>query len=151
MVEQRSDRALRQPGIHPEGKIGPSQKFGDDTGQHRWQALAAEFAGKGNTPPTTIAELLIGLLESLGGGYAGVVVPRAAFHIANPVQRRQHMLAQLGCLGERRFEDLRRQVGIPWQIDVTSHLEYVIQQKQVILYWGLVRRHVNLLRDSEQA
>src|ERR1700688_265109 len=105
MVQQRGDRALSQPRIHPEGKIGPSQKFGDDTGQYRWQALAAEFIGRRDTAPTTVAELLEGLLESLRGGHASVVVPSAAFDVADSVQRRQYMFTQLGCLGERRFED----------------------------------------------
>ena len=133
VLQQRGDGALRQPRIHGERHIGRAQEFIDHFGQGRRQALAAEFLRHRNADPAAFDDLLEGVLEAGGRGDAAVGMARAAFLVADAVERREHFLAELGRLAQDRLDQIGRGVGKARQVAITVDVEDVIEQKQRVV------------------
>ena len=117
---QRRDRALRQARIHGEAPCWPTTTNSLTTiASVVRQALAADtrrVAASPIQPPSAYG--VEGLLEALRRGDAAVVVARAAFPVADAVQRLQHLLAELRCLAQDRLDHVRRGVGEARQVVV---------------------------------
>ena len=148
MREQRGDGALREAGIHGEGHVGRAEHFVDRDGQRRRQVLAAEFGRRRNADPAALDQLLEGVLEAGRGGDAAVGVARAAFLVADPIERGEHFLAELGRLAQHRLDHIGRSVGKARQIAVAVEMEDVVQQEQRVVHGGLIGRHRSLPASS---
>ena len=66
------------------------------------------------------------LLEAGRGGDGGVVVALAALFVANLVERRERLLADLSRLQEDLRHDVRRDVREAWQIAETLKIQDII-------------------------
>ncbi len=122
MAQQCRDRALRQARIHGERHVGAAQELADDGGEQHRQALAAELGRSGDAHPAALGVLLIGVLEAGGRGDPTVGVARAAFLVADAVERLQHLLRELRRLVEDRLDDIRRSIGEARQVVVALEL-----------------------------
>ncbi len=142
--EQRGDGALRQARIHGEGHVGRAEEFVDHLGQRRRQALPAEFGRHRNADPAALDDLLVGILEAGRRGDAAVGVARAAFLVADAVERGEHLFAELGGLAQHRLDHVGRSVGETGQIAVAVEMEDVVQQEQRIVHGCFVGRHRSL-------
>ena len=141
MRQERGDRALRQAGIHGEGHVGRAEEFIDQLGQGARQALAAELGRHRNADPAALHQLLERLLETGGRGHAAVGLARAAFSVADAVERGEDFLAELRSFAQHRLDEIGRGVGKARQIAVTLEVENVIEQEQRVVHGGLIARH----------
>ena len=139
--DERGDGALRQARIHGEGHVGRAEIFVDQLGHDRRQALAAELRRRRHADPAAFGELLVGVLEAGGRGDAAVGVARAAFLVADPVERGQHLFGELGRFAQHRLHDVGAGVGEARQVAVAVEPEDVVEQKQGIVDWRLIGRH----------
>ena len=80
-------------------------------------------------------------MKPLGVVTAAVGVARAALLVADPVQGREHLLAELRRLPEDRLDHIGRGVGEARQVVVALEVEDVVEEEQSILDGGLVARH----------
>ncbi len=149
MDDERRDRALGQSRIHGEGHVGGAEEFVDDLGQHARQALAAEFGRHRDADPAARDDLLEGVLEAVRRGDAAVGMARAALLVADPVERRERVLAELGRFAQNGLDQVGRGVGEAGQIGMTLDMEDVAQQEHDVVDRGLVDRHGLLPRGSE--
>ena len=107
--------------------------------------------------PAALAIGVVGGLEAFRRRDRAVVVAPAAFLVADAVQRREDLLAQLRAFGEDRLDEVRRRVGEPGQVVVPLEAEDVVQQEQRIFDRRLVARHAassrlqSLIRAFRQA
>ena len=141
MHQDRRDRALGETRIHRESQIGGGQELIDLLGHEHRQALAAEFAGCRNSDPAAFDDLPVGILEALRRGHAAVGIAGAAFDVADPVERGEHVLAELGGLAEDRLYDVGRSVRKAWKIGITLDVEHVVEQEHHVVDRRLVARH----------
>ena len=138
---QRGDRALGQPRIHREGHVGRAQELVDDLRHEHRQALAAELGRRRDADPAAFDDLLEGVLEARRRGHAAVALALAAFLVADAIERRQHLLAELGGLAENGLDDVGRCVGEAGQIGIAVDVEDVVQQELHVIDRRLVARH----------
>ena len=148
--QQGRDRALRQPRIHAERHVGGGLELCHRLGQHHRQALAAIFGRRGETEPAAVGQLTERLLEAFRRGDAAVLVASAAFEVADPVERLQHLLADSRRLAEDRLADIRGGVAKSGKVVVAVHLEDVVEQEVDVVQRRFVARHV-VLRDVKAA
>ena len=110
-------------------------------GERRRQALAAKFGRHRDTDPAARHQLLVGVLEAGWRVHAAIGAPRAAFLVADLVERGEHLFRELGGLAQHRLDDIGRGIGEAGQVAVAIEMEDVVQQEQRIVYWSLVGRH----------
>ena len=147
--EQRRDRALGQAGIHRERHVGRAQELVDDLRQDHRQALAAELGRRRDADPAAVDDLLEGVLEARRRRHAAVGRALAAFLVADAIERRQHVLAELRGLAEDRLDHVGRGVGEARQIGIALDVEDVVQQELHVLDRRLVARHRLSVPGSE--
>ncbi len=66
---------------------------------------------------------------------------RTPFDVADPVQGSQHFFRETGGLGERRLDDIRREVGKACQVGIAIDIEHIVEKKEEVLNGRFVRRH----------
>src|SRR5215213_4684515 len=71
----------------------------------------------------------------------GVVMPLAAFEIADTVERLQHLFREFCGLAQDRFAHIGGGIGEPGQIVVAIDLEHVVEQEGDVFHGGFVDRH----------
>ena len=98
---ERPDRALGQHRAQAEGEVGGVPDFPDRGRDQPWHALPAVFGLRDDAVPSAVGELPVGLGESVGRG-DDAVLELAALQIARPVERGQHLRAELAGLGQHR-------------------------------------------------
>jgi hypothetical protein len=77
--------------------------------------------------PTAFDQALIGLLEALGGDDAAVVLPLAAFDVANAVKRLNDLLDEFRAFAEHRVDNIDRRLGKARAVSVFGVVEHVAQ------------------------
>ena len=90
-------------------------------------------------PPSTIC--LKASLKPVGVVTLPSLLALAAFLVADAVERRQHLLAELGGLAENGLDDVGRCVGEAGQIGIAVDVEDVVQQELHVIDRRLVARH----------
>ena len=98
--EERRDRALGQARIHAERQVRRGDEFLHDRVERRRAGPGRRYSSGAASPiqpPGGIG--LVGLLEALRRGHRSVRVAGAALLVARQVERREHLLAELGALG----------------------------------------------------
>ena len=138
---QRRDRALGQTGIHGERHVRRAEELVERLRQHHRQALAAEFGGRRYAEPAAGGQPLIGVLKPGRRRHRAVVVPAAAFLVADAVERREHLFGEFCRLPEHRLDKIGRGFGEAGQIVVAIDVEHVAQQEHHIVDGSLVARH----------
>ena len=141
MDGERRDRPLSQSRIHREGDIGGRHKLVHRLGERHRQTEAAKLLRYRNADPAALDQLPVGFLEALGRRDGAVIAPPAALPIADLVERREHVFAELGRLGEDRLHHVGRGVGKARQIGEALHVKDVVEQKQRVFHRRLVDRH----------
>src|SRR5262249_55243611 len=94
--------------------------------------------------PAALRIGLVGVPEAFRRRDAAVGIALAALDIADPVQRLQHLLAELRCLAEDRLDHVGRGVGEARQGVVALDVENGLEQEEGVFHRGLVGRHVGL-------
>ena len=115
--------------------------------RHR-QALPAIFRRRRQAEPAAFGHLLEGLLETFGGGDPAVVMAGAALEIADPIERLQHFLAELGRFRQNRFPHVGGGVAEARKIIIPVDLEHVVEQEADVFQRGFVTRHRRRLRQA---
>ena len=90
-------------------------------------------------PPSTIC--LKASLKPVGVVTLPSLCALAAFLVADAIERRQHLLAELGGLAEDGLDDVGRGVGEAGQIGIAVDVEDVVQQELHVIDRRLVARH----------
>jgi hypothetical protein len=75
---------------------------------------------------------------------------RAAFLVADAIERGEHLFAELGRLAQHGFHHVGCGIAEAGQIAVAVEMEDVVQQEQRIVHGGLVGRHQSLPASSER-
>ncbi len=148
--EQRRDRALGQAGIHAKRQVRRGHELLHDGVERRGQALAAIFGRRGEAEPAALAISLVGVLEALRRGHRAVRVALAALLVARQVERREHLLGELGALLQDRLDHVRGRVREAGQVVVAVEMEDVVQQEQDVVDGCLVHGHRSLSSQACQ-
>ncbi len=146
---QRRDGAIGQTGVHRECDIGGIFVLAEQNCEKRRQALAAVGLIAGQTDPAALDQRLIGLLEAFRGRHAAVVMARAAFGVADAIERLDDLLDKLGAFGQHRLDDVERRVGKAGSVGFVGVVEHVAQQKNGVADRRFVCRHFALERSRE--
>ena len=83
------------PGYIANAMLAPTSNSLIDHGQRAGQALAAIFGRHRDAHPAALGILPVGLLEPGRRRHAAVVMARAAFEVADAVERGEHLLGEL--------------------------------------------------------
>ena len=135
------DRALRQARIHAEREVRGRDEFLHHGVEGARQALAAILGRGREAHPAALRIGPVGLPEARRGGHAAVGMAGAALLVADPVQGREHLLAQPGALGDDRLDHVRGGVREAREVVVALEVEDVVEEKQDVLDGGLVGGH----------
>ena len=132
--------------IHAEGHVGRGQHLLKRGGHDGGQALTAIFGIAHQIRPARLDHLLIGRLEARRGLHRVIRRPRAAFLVADAVQRGQHLLAELGALLEDLIDRINVGVLKAWQVGVGLKVQDVAQDEGVVTDGGAVGHGLSLSR-----
>ncbi len=121
--------------------FGRALEFGDDLAQRHRQPLPAIFRRRRQTEPAALGHLLEGFLETLRRRHRGIIIPLAAFEIADTVERLQHLFGEFCGLAQNRLAHIGGGVGETGQIVVAIDLEHVVEQEGDVFHGGFVDRH----------
>ena len=141
MQRQRRDGALAEARIHAEGHVRRRDELVDDGGEHEGQALTAELRIAGEPDPAGGGIIGIGLLEPRRRFDAAVLRSAAALDVADPVERRQHLLGKPGAFAKHGGHGLRRRLGEARQVGMTRIAEHVVKKKKRVVDGSLIIRH----------
>ncbi len=141
MKRDRGDRALDQPRIHREGHVGGGDEFVHRRRDDEGQALAAIVGIAGKADPAAVGEGLVGVLETFRRGDAAVLVTGAAFPVADPVERQQHLLGEATAFGQHRRDQVGRRLGEAGEVGVAGEAEHVVHDEQGAVDRRLVDGH----------
>ena len=97
-------------------------------------------------PPST--SCLKASLKPVGVVTLPSAMARAAFAVADAIERGEHLFAELGRLAQHGLDHIGRGVGKARQIAVAVEVEDVVQQEQRIVHGGFVGRHQSLPASS---
>jgi hypothetical protein len=126
MLVDCRDRALGQAGIHHQRQVCGGHVLANRHMQGIGQALAAIFRGCRQSQPAAFAILLVGFLEPLRSRHGGVVVPGAAFPVANLVERQHHLFREPGAFLQDGLNDVRARVGEAGKVHVALVSEHIV-------------------------
>ncbi len=141
----RSDRrstTVGQTRVHAERVVGGGNHLGDDQAQGRRQALSTVLGRGGHGAPAVFAVGLIGFLEALRRG-DDAVFDVAAFFVTGAVQRRQHLVGELGTLFQDRADQIRRGVFQTVRSVAAGHVQQLVHDKAHVAQGGVIFRHVD--------
>jgi len=134
-------RAMGQAWVHAPGPVGFTDHLADRQAQRLRQALAAVSNIMGQARPAAFDELFVGFLEASRGLHTRLA-PLAAFEVANAVQRRQHVLAELGTFLKDRIDHIGRGFLATRQALVVRFIaEQFVANEANITQRGFVFRH----------
>src|SRR5690606_6143464 len=140
---------VRQPRVHAPGPVGLADHLRQREAQRLGQALAAVLRRGRQRRPAAFHELLVGFLEALGRGDHAAFAPAAAFLVADPVQRRQHLLAELGAFLEDGLHHVGRGVFEAQFLVVLLVAEELVADELDVAQRSLVFGHgINLRKWS---
>ncbi|MNC24861.1 hypothetical protein D3C75_729310 [compost metagenome] len=134
-------RAVRQPRVHAPGPVGLANQLADHQTQRLRQTLAAVLRLVGQARHAQLDVLAVGLLEA-----ARRLHPRgrpgATLDIADPVQRRQHLLAELRGLLEDRVHHIGGGVLAAGQALIVLRVaEQLVANESQVAQGGFVLGH----------
>ena len=140
MARQRLVGAVAEARIHGEGLVRGGEHFLQREAHGGRQALAAELGIAGDGCPAALAEHVVGVLEALGRVHDAVLVS-AAFLVAAAVQRKQHVLAELGRFFHDGVDGVGGSVLVARQAGELRDVEHLVQHELDILERGFVDGH----------
>ena len=127
--DQRRDRAIGQPGIHAESLVGRGDELLQREAERMRHALPAEFLGCGDRAPAGFDELCIGLLEPGRRGDRAILVAGAAFLVADAVERREHLGAELAAFAEHGIADIGGRHLEAGQVRIAGEIEHLVEDE----------------------
>jgi hypothetical protein len=133
VLVDRGNRALGEAGIHHERQVCRGHVLPDRHMQGIGQTLATEFGRCRQSEPATLAILLVGFLEALWRGHRGVVVPGAAFLIADLVERQHHFFGNAGAFLKDGLDNVRARIGEPRQVHVALVSEHIVENEKRVI------------------
>ncbi len=143
--DQRGNRACRQAGIHRERHVGRGHELLHRKAKHMRHALPAELFGCRDGAPSAFAILCKRFLEALGRRHSAIFVARAAFDIADLIERREHFGAELAGLVDDGVDHVGRGALEAGQIAVALQVEHFIDDEARVAGRGGVNGHENVL------
>ena len=139
--EQRGNRTVRQAGIHAEGLVGARHEFLEREAHNVRHALPAEFLRLRQSAPASLAELVVGFLETLRRRDGAVLVARAPFLVTRQVERSQHLGAKLAAFRQDRIGHIGARHLEAGQIAVAGEVEHFVDDETRIAGRGGVGGH----------
>ncbi len=133
--------AMRQARVHAPRPVRLADHLADRQAQRLGQTLTAVRNVMRQTRPAAFDELFVSLFEAVRRLHARLA-PGATLGIAHTVQRRQHLLTELGALFKNGVDHVRSGVMTGWQTLIVRFIaEQFITNKTNITQGGLVVRH----------
>ncbi|MDT4862567.1 hypothetical protein FQZ97_972290 [compost metagenome] len=131
---------MGQARVHGPGLVGRGDHLADDQPEGKGQPLATVGRVGGQAVPAALDVLGEGFLEALGRGHHAVA-PLALLFVAGAVDRRQHLLAELGALLENGGDHVRGGVAGTQGRVAGRVVEDFVEQETDVAQGGLVVGH----------
>ena len=136
--------AVGQARIHGKGHVRRRRGFRIGRVQQGWQALAAVFGLRRQGHEPGLGHLLVGLGEPGRRGDRIVRMPGAAFLVADAVQRRDDLFAELRAFGDDLLDQIEWRIGEAGQIGQALQTQHIAKDKHLVVGRGS-KGHVGLL------